>query len=227
MKQLKAAFWRGAVSMETLPEHPFPEIAFVGRSNVGKSSLLNSLVLLKNLAHVSQTPGKTQQINFYPIESKWMFVDLPGYGYAKVSREEREKWQNFNNSFLLKSPQLALVCILVDSRHDPMPSDLALIELMENAQRPYVVVLTKTDKLKPTVMNERHEQLKQLVQYCNFCVDVLPYSVEVRRGRDELWGVIKRLAAQFSERISQNTNTEPTAENSNDSIRATQMNGER
>lgn len=196
MKQLLAGFLIGAVKEEDFPPTQFPEVAFVGRSNVGKSSLLNSIVLQKNLAHVSSTPGKTQQINFYPVESKWMFVDLPGYGYAKAAREEREKWMKLNMAYLLHRQQLKLVCILVDSRHDPMPSDLELIELMEYHAKDYVIILTKMDKLKPAMRKEREEQLRGLVQQCKHCTDVLPFSVVEKTGRIELFGMIKRMLAK-------------------------------
>lgn len=192
MKHIHAGFLIGATKKEDFPVSSFPEIAFIGRSNVGKSSLLNSLVLDSKLAKVSQTPGKTQQINFFPINSKWMFVDLPGFGYAKVSREEREKWNKLNHDFLLEREQLRMTCILVDSRHDPQPLDLSTIEMMENAGRKYVVILTKTDKLKQTQVEERLEQVKGLLQFCTHCVDVILYSTVSKVGRNELWGIIKR-----------------------------------
>ena len=193
MKPFKAGFLLGVVKESDFPDTPFPEVAFVGRSNVGKSSLINSIVLDGNLARTSSTPGKTQQINFYPVDSKWMFVDLPGFGYAQVSKADREHWNKLNYGYLTGRKQLQLVCILVDSRHDPQPVDLKNIELMENHQKEYVVVLTKTDKLTTTQNKERLEQLKGLVQYCKHCVDIIPYSAKSKTGRHELIGIIKRI----------------------------------
>lgn len=191
-RPLNADFIKGAVDVEGFPVYDIPEAAFSGRSNVGKSTLLNSIVLNKKLAKTSSTPGKTQQINFFRVEDKWSFADLPGFGYAKISKTEREKWAKLNYDYLLQRENLQLVCVLIDSRHDPMPQDLALIELLENSERRYLIVLTKSDKLKPSQVKQRHEQLLHLVSKCSYVVDVLPYSSETGLGRHELLGVLKR-----------------------------------
>lgn len=193
MKQtLKAGFLKGAAATADFPESPFPEIAFVGRSNVGKSSLLNFVVRDRAMAKVSATPGKTQQINFFPVESKWMFVDVPGFGYAKVSRDEREKWSALVWEYLLHREQLALVCVLVDSRHDPQPIDLQCIEMLELNQRPYIIVLTKIDKIKEAHRKERAEQIGHLVSQCAFCRGVVLFSTVEKLGRDHVIGAVKR-----------------------------------
>ncbi len=191
VKTLTTGFLKGAARVEDFPSSPFPEVAFIGRSNVGKSSLLNFIVLDRSAAKVSSTPGKTQQINFFPVESKWMFVDVPGFGYAKVAREERERWQKMVWDYLLKREQLRLVCVLVDSRHDPQPVDLQAIELLENNNRRYVIVLTKTDKISEADINDRMRQINDLVQHCRMCAGVIPFSVKSKQGRDQVLGTIK------------------------------------
>lgn len=193
MSSIKAAFFTGASSVASLPTKTvLPEVAFIGRSNVGKSSLINTLVNRTSLAHVSSTPGKTQQINFYTIEDTWMLVDMPGFGYASVSKTDRKAWHELNYEYLLHREQLRLVCVLIDARHDPSPIDMELLERLENAERKYVVILTKSDKLSSIQATERQTQLQDALSMCSFCVDVLPYSSRTRFGREQLWGVIKR-----------------------------------
>ncbi|MFM7774650.1 MAG: ribosome biogenesis GTP-binding protein YihA/YsxC [Candidatus Kapaibacterium sp.] len=208
MKQtLKAGFLKGAAAKADFPDSPFPEIAFVGRSNVGKSSLLNFVVRDRSMAKVSATPGKTQQINFFPVESKWMFVDVPGFGYAKVSREEREKWSALVWEYLLHREQLALVCVLVDSRHDPQPIDLQCIEMLEHHGRPYIIVLTKVDKIKASERTEREEQIKHLVSRCSYCRGVVLFSTVEKLGRDHVIGAIKRASDAWGLSSPSETNT--------------------
>lgn len=193
MKQLNAEFVKSTEKVEQFPRLNLPETAFIGRSNVGKSSLLNSIVLRKNLAHISSTPGKTQQINFFIVENKWTFADLPGFGYAKVSKEKRDEFVKMNFAYLEKREELKIVCVLIDSRHDPMETDLALIEWLENHQRNYVIVLTKSDKIKPSQLQKRKEQVQSLVAQCNFCKDVISYSIINFNGRSELIGILKKM----------------------------------
>lgn len=195
MKQVHAEFFTGASAPVHFPESTLPEIAFVGRSNVGKSSLINSIVRRKQLALTSSTPGKTQQINFFKIENNWMLVDLPGFGYASVGKTKRLEFSKLNYSYLEDRNQLKMVCMLIDSRHDPSQTDIGLIEWLENHGIKYTIVLTKCDKLKPSVVEERKEQLLGLVQYCLQCIDVLPYSSETGLGREQLWGILKRESA--------------------------------
>ncbi len=191
MKALTTGFLKGAASAADFPASPFPEIAFIGRSNVGKSSLLNTLVLDRSTARVSSTPGKTQQINFFPVDNKWMFVDVPGFGYAKVSREERERWQKLVWEYLLQREQLRLVCVLVDSRHDPQPVDLDAIERLEMAGREYCIILTKVDKISEGLREARLKQVQDLVHACQHCRAVLQFSVPLKFGRDHVLGTIK------------------------------------
>lgn len=192
MKQVHAEFLTGASAPIHFPKTDWPEIAFIGRSNVGKSSLINSIVRRKQLALTSSTPGKTQQINFFLVENSWVLVDLPGFGYASVGKVKRIEFSKLNYSFLESREQLRMVCMLIDSRHDPSQTDIGLIEWLELNQIKYTVLLTKCDKLKPGAEVERHSQIKGLVLYCEYCIDVLSYSVENGLGREQLWGIIKR-----------------------------------
>ncbi|MCU0425819.1 MAG: ribosome biogenesis GTP-binding protein YihA/YsxC [Candidatus Kapabacteria bacterium] len=191
-----AQFLIGATKPEHFPHSTtLPEVAFVGRSNVGKSSLINSIVRRKNLAHVSATPGKTQQINFFGINQQWILVDCPGFGYAKVSQTDRAAWKSLMHQYLHERKQLHLVCHLIDSRHDPSNLDLAMIEEMEMAKRRYVLILTKKDKISQSALAERKAQLSEATQYCGGCVDILPYSAITNDTRDNLWAIIKRECA--------------------------------
>lgn len=199
MKVFNAEFIIGATTPEQFPNVNLPEFAFSGRSNVGKSSLLNTLVLRKNLAQVSSKPGKTRQINFYNIENRYIFADMPGFGYASVSKEERQKWWALNTNYFQSRENLVLVSLLVDSRLEPQKTDLAQIELLEDCRRKYVVVLTKTDKISEDLLKKRIKEYEFLLQYCNFVVEFLPFSAITRRGRDELLAIIRKFAEEWKQ----------------------------
>ncbi len=192
MKIYNAEFISGATLPEQFPNTGLPEVAFTGRSNVGKSSLLNSLIHRKNLARISSTPGKTQQINFYNVDLKWCFVDLPGFGYASVSKEMRKTFLELNLAYLERRVETKLTCVLVDIRHDPMDTDLGIIELLENSNKNYVIVLTKADKVKEKVGTDRKKQMENLTKNCKHVADIVPYSSVVDTGRSELLGIIRR-----------------------------------
>lgn len=193
MKPMEAEFLLGAVAIEQFPKTNLPELAFSGRSNVGKSSLINSIVLQKNLALISSSPGKTRQINFFKVEGRWTFADLPGFGYAQVSKDLREQWRKLNMDYLANRDNLKLIVALVDSRHDPTETDLGLIEWYENNGKDFIIILTKCDKIKPKDVEERHEQIRHLTSSCKHCIEVLPYSVQTGLGRKELVAIIKRV----------------------------------
>lgn len=190
----KAEFIMGTDKPFSFPELSSPEIAFVGRSNVGKSSLINSLVHRKNLARTSSTPGKTSEINFFNVEDTWTLVDMPGFGFTKRGVKKREDWFKLNFSYLDNRDNLKLVCVLIDSRHDPMEIDLSLIEHFENTQRNYLIILTKCDKLKEKQVTERKDQLDNLIKQCSFALEVLPYSSVTDIGRKELMAIVKKYA---------------------------------
>lgn len=200
MKVLDADFIVGASNESQFPKTDLPEFAFSGRSNVGKSSLLNTLVLRKNLARTSSKPGKTRQINFYNIEDKFIFADMPGFGFASVSKEERQQWLVLNTSYFRTRANLVLVFLLVDSRLDPQRNDLAQIELLEDFHREYVVVLTKTDKISEDALKKRLKQYEFLLQYCNFVKEFLPFSAITKRGREDLLAIIKKSANEWEQK---------------------------
>ena len=192
MKIYNAEFIAGATKPEHFPKTGKPEIAFSGRSNVGKSSLINSIVHRKNLAKISGTPGKTKQINFFTVEEKWIFADLPGFGYASVSKAEREVWLELNMDYLNSRKNLKLICSLVDGRHEPMEKDLAYFEWLENNNKKFIVIMTKCDKLSNKMIETRKQEFEYIVQNCINCMEVLPYSSITNLGRNELFAVINK-----------------------------------
>lgn len=195
MNTMNAEFWLGVTNPDKFPKSDLPEIAFAGRSNVGKSSLLNSIVKRKNLARTSSTPGKTREINLFVVEKQWVFADLPGFGYASIGKDYRIKWAKLNYQYLEHRENLRMVCCLIDSRHDPMDHDLALIENLENWGRKYLIILTKVDKIRPKQIDERKKQLENLLQNCRHNVEVLPYSSVNLTGNIELTAIIKRVCS--------------------------------
>ena len=196
-QHIQAEFALGAVQADQFPPSSAPEVAMVGRSNVGKSSLINAIVRHSGLARVSNTPGKTQEINFFATDAGFGLVDLPGYGYARVSKSKRELFSELIKQYLLTRENLAATFILVDSRHEPMAIDLAMIEELEFAARPYVVVLTKCDKPKSGSVERRLEEYRRLMEECTFVVDVIATSSKTGEGRSQLIGIMKRLCKEF------------------------------
>ena len=158
-------FMLGVAALKQLPDASLPEIAFAGRSNVGKSSLLNALTNRKTLAKTSNTPGRTQQLNYFNLGEKLYIVDMPGYGYAKVSKEQRDEWTTLIFDYLRGRPTLRCVFILIDSRHGLKDSDIMLMEMLDEAAVTYRIILTKTDKTKTAelekVTNKTLETLKK------------------------------------------------------------------
>jgi len=193
MKQLESKFLKGIINFEDIPNRNLPIIAFAGRSNVGKSSLINCILTKKNLAKTSSTPGKTKQINLYQVEDYWILADMPGFGYAKTSKTNRILWSKTNLLFIEKNNNLKLVVYLIDCRVEPMEIDLALIEFLENIKRKYVVVLTKTDKINDTALTLRLNQYKELTKYCSSIQEILPFSTKTNRGKIELFAILKKI----------------------------------
>lgn len=151
----KVNFVKSITSIKDRPELELPEIAFAGRSNVGKSSLLNAVFNVKRLAKVSSTPGKTKLINYFHAANRVYFVDLPGYGYAKISKRVTKQWQGMIEEYLLRSDNLQFLCLLIDSRHELMKSDLAMVDWLNYYRIPYIIILTKTDKLSKNKQNQQ------------------------------------------------------------------------
>jgi GTP-binding protein len=189
MKIISAEFLTGAVSCKQYPDSGCPELAFVGRSNVGKSSLINSLLNRKKLVKTSQTPGKTQEINFFKINNDFVFADLPGYGFAKVPQSVQKRWKKMIEDYLLRRETLLAVIFIIDLRHNPSPLDLNLQEWLEACGVDYLLVGTKMDKLS---QSEAKKQVSKLnVAYFNEGEEkLLTYSSKNSRGRKELWSKI-------------------------------------
>ena len=186
MKVISAEFVKSAFERRHWPIDGRPEIAFLGRSNVGKSSLLNSLLHRKALARTSNTPGRTQSINYFLINEKFYFVDLPGYGFAKVSKTMRADWGKMAEEYLSGRDELALCIQLVDSRHKPSQLDLQLHEWLVFNAKKHVVVATKSDKLSA---NEMKKQLRLIDEELPGS-RVIPYSSQTGKGRDVVWAQI-------------------------------------
>jgi GTP-binding protein len=179
-----ATYVKSVSNLSHLPKNRFPEIAFAGRSNVGKSSVLNKLTNIKNLAKISSTPGKTRLINFFLINKNLYFVDLPGYGYAKVSKSLRENWGRLVEEYLKKSQNLKGVVLLIDARHQPFEADLQLTEWLDFYQREKLVVLTKTDKLSKSALLLN---VKNTARILNIDSDSLVlFSAKTGEGKDRI-----------------------------------------
>ena len=183
-----------------LPENDKMEIAFAGKSNVGKSSLINGLLNRKSLARTSSSPGKTQTINFYNVNKELYFVDLPGYGYAKVSMEIREKWGKMIERYLRKSDVLAAIFLLIDIRHEPSANDRQMYDCtVSNGYRP-VIIATKLDKIKRSQLQKQISIIKKSLG-CPSETKVFPFSAQTKQGRDEIWEYIESLLPDEKEEI--------------------------
>jgi len=191
MRVKSAQFKLAATSPASFPPDSRPQVAFLGRSNVGKSSLLNCLLGVKGLARTSSTPGRTQSINFFLINDEYYFVDLPGYGFAKTSKENRRAWAQLIESYLAETASLVLSILLVDARHGPTPLDLQMKSWLQHFGLPFMVVSTKADKLSAS---ERHQAQKQAGSILE--VDqVLFCSAMTREGMGALWEAIRSRTA--------------------------------
>ncbi len=191
----KAEFKAAYGSFSQIPKPEKLEIAFAGRSNVGKSSLINKLFNRKNLARVSSVPGKTATINFYGLENVY-FVDLPGYGYAKVAKSEKERWSGLIGGYLGDTERdLVLVLSLIDMRHPPSKDDLQMIEFLVANELPFVVVLTKSDKLNKTERTNRLEALKTELPYYED-ITVIPFSAITGEGVEDIRAIIEDVASE-------------------------------
>jgi GTP-binding protein len=188
----KTEFLKSAFKEDDWPTDSRPEIAFLGRSNVGKSSLINSLLSVRGLARTSSTPGRTQSLNFFVVNDQIRFVDFPGFGYARVPREIKSSWGEMATSYLAKRRQLVLSIHIVDSRHEPTKQDLQLHEWLDESNKPRLIVATKSDKLSN---NELKKNLEHIARVLNND-SVLAYSAKSGRGRDELWRAIKSAIVQ-------------------------------
>lgn len=178
----------------TIPDNIFQEIAFAGKSNVGKSSLINALMNRKSYARTSAQPGKTQTINYYNINDSMYFVDLPGYGYAKIAQSVKEKWGKMVENYLKKSKQLKAVFLLIDIRHDPSTNDKDMYDwIMSNGYQP-VIIATKLDKINRSQIQKHIKMIKTGLGITAGGV-IIPFSAQSKQGRDEIYELIEGLLA--------------------------------
>ena len=185
-------FLISAASKENFPTKRLPEIAFAGKSNVGKSSLINGLLNRRALARTSSQPGKTQTINFYNVNDDLYFVDLPGYGYAKVSVEVKAKWGKMIERYLKKSKMLKCIFLLIDIRHDPSANDKLMYDwIVSNGYKP-VIIATKLDKLKRSQIQKHVKMVREGLGLAKEDI-LIPFSAETKQGRDEIWALIESL----------------------------------
>lgn len=194
MKITKAIFTGSCQHLKDKPKVKLPEFAFIGRSNVGKSSLINSLCGVKNLARTSSTPGKTLLINHFLVNDSWYLVDLPGYGYAKISRKEREKLSGMINQYISRSEELALLFVLLDSRHSLQKIDIEFLSALGTAQVPFAIIFTKADKLGKTALQAQIEENKQeLLKYWEELPPIFISSAETHIGKEEITEYIQSI----------------------------------
>jgi len=191
MKITSAEFAHCVGMKSQLPETPLPEIAFAGRSNVGKSSLINRLINRKSLARTSSQPGKTQTLNFYLVNEELYLVDLPGYGYAKVPHSVRNKWKSLLEDYLRNRQALKGVALVVDSRHPPAASDLQMFEWLSHYNKPLFIVATKVDKL----LQREYKLFIDRLGKAYSGVPVIPFSSIKGSGREEIWKQIQQILA--------------------------------
>jgi len=191
MKINKAEFVLSAFSDKDYPYHNLPEIAFSGKSNVGKSSLINTLISRKNLAITSSRPGRTQSINFYSINNKFYFVDLPGYGFARVPDKVKEKWRELVNNYLYERKNLQAIVQIVDARHKPSSDDQMMVEWLKSVELPFIVVATKVDKLSK---NKRKKQEK-IIKEALHIDDLIFFSAQNREGNKEISSFIYQIVS--------------------------------
>lgn len=179
-----------AVRLEQYPATQIPEIALAGRSNVGKSSFINTLINRKNLARTSSKPGKTQTLNFYLIEQAFHFVDVPGYGYAKVSKSEKAKWGQMIETYLTEREQLQAVISVVDARHEPSKDDIQMYQFLKYYDIPTIVVATKIDKIPRGKWNKHESMIKKALDFQSED-DFILFSAETKHGKEAAWAAIE------------------------------------
>jgi len=188
MRISSAEFLKSAFKEEDWPQDSRPEIAFLGRSNVGKSSLLNSLLGVRGLARTSRTPGRTQSLNFFLINGQFRFVDLPGYGYARAPKAVRAGWGEAADNYLAQREHLVLSIQLVDSRHEPSKQDLQLHEWLVHHQKPHLIVATKSDKLSNNQLRQNIGRIARIFGQ----EQILAFSATAPTGRQEVWKAIEK-----------------------------------
>ncbi len=191
-----ASFVTSAPTLDDCPPENYPEFCFAGRSNVGKSSFINKITNKKKLARTSNTPGKTQQMNYYLVDQKIYLVDLPGFGYAKVPEKERKRWGENIQQYLLERNTLRLILHLVDSRHKPTALDEDFFYWMASHHKPFIILLSKTDKISGNKLSQSVSSIKKILAAMNIEVPVIPCSVETGRGIDDTREIIRDFSSE-------------------------------
>ena len=194
MKVISAEFLQGVADLRQLPKNELREVLFIGRSNVGKSSLLNKLSGKKNMARSSAIPGKTREINYYIINDAFYFVDLPGYGYAKVPEQMRAGWKKLIEDFLKRGGPIALAMQLIDSRQEPTPLDLMMMDWLVYYAVPYLLVLTKSDKLPVSKLRKQIEVYRERFHYQvtdGCCHGIVPFTITANESRSDLLKIVE------------------------------------
>ena len=190
-----AEFIKSAASLEACPKDNLPQIAFAGRSNVGKSSVINRILQRKNFARVGEAPGKTTHINYFLIDKAMYLVDLPGYGYAKVPKHEKERWAKLIESYFAAPDYITLGVLIVDARHKPTANDIIMAQYFQNSGKPYLVVANKLDKLKKSEIEPNLKQIREVLELEEETL-LIPFSAEKGEGRGELLAQILNAIGQ-------------------------------
>lgn len=186
-----------------LPDNPYPEVCFAGKSNVGKSSLINALVNRKSLARTSSQPGKTQTINFYNVNNSLYFVDLPGYGYANASVEIKAKWGKMVENYLHRSKMIRQVFLLIDIRHEPSANDVLMYDWVKEQGFWPVVIATKLDKIKKSQV-QRHIKMVREGLHSEKETRIIPFSAETKQGRDEVYEILEEILEEHESELKNN-----------------------
>lgn len=191
MKVNEAELIISAVSGKQYPQDALPEIALAGRSNVGKSSFINHMIQRKSLARTSSKPGKTQTLNFYQINERFYFVDVPGYGYAKISQSERKKWGQMMEEYFETRDVLKVVILITDGRHAPTENDIQMYDYLKHYQLPVIIIATKVDKIPKS---KRARFLKRTVDTLHIAPEdvVFPFSAETGEGKEKVWQALRK-----------------------------------
>lgn len=191
MKINSAEFIKSIFDLRALPNSVLSEFVFVGRSNVGKSSLINTICNKKKLAKIGSVPGKTRQLNYFLINEKFYLVDLPGYGYAKVPEQIRAGWRKLVEDYISERQNVKLVFVLIDSRHEPTYLDELMVSWLEYYEIPFVIVLTKSDKISSNKMQKQIYRSSKIVNNDDLCLDYIPFSIVTGEGKNEVLKLIE------------------------------------
>ncbi|MCY7362312.1 MAG: ribosome biogenesis GTP-binding protein YihA/YsxC, partial [Ignavibacteria bacterium] len=191
MKIISAEFIKSIFDLRALPNSVLSEFVFVGRSNVGKSSLINSICTKKKLAKIGSVPGKTRQLNYFLINEKFYLVDLPGYGYAKVPEQIRAGWRKLVEDYISERQNVKLVFVLIDSRHEPTYLDELMVSWLEYYEIPFAIILTKSDKISSNKMQKQIYRASKIVNNEDLCIDYIPFSTVTGEGKYEVLKLVE------------------------------------